>query len=340
MKRNKPQSHAEQKMEKVRVLRAKHAIFMQIRNFFDKRAFIEIHTPLLVPNPGLEPELIPFESEFFPAMGGGEKIQFYLPTSPEYHLKRALALGIDRLFEITKSFRNGEKSPEHEPEFFMLEWYRHPGGYRDIAQDCEELFTELGQRWAPTAPWNTAQHLTVHEAFACYAGLDLRGALLQSAPSLVAQAIAKKHTSITVEDDFESAFYKIMVQDIEPRLGFAGPLFLWDYPAQFCALARVKAEDPLFCERFEIYWQGIELANAFGELTDPELQRERCVADQQKRLALYGKTPPLDEAFLRDLRELKFGAGGIAVGLERLIQCLLGLESLQEAIAFSHWDSL
>lgn len=333
-------SPSQNKQSKKEVLQAKHQIFMQIRNFFDKRAFTEIHTPLLVPNPGLEPDLIPFETEFVPSMGGGKNIQFYLPTSPEYHLKRALALGFDKVFEITKSFRNGEKSFEHEPEFFMLEWYRHPGGYRDIAQDCRELFQELGARWAPSAPWSQSEDLTVCEAFQKYAQLDLRAALEGTAPSLTQQACNLKHPSIQADDDFESTFFKVMVQDIEPRLGERGPLFLWDYPSQFSALARQRPGDPLFCERFEIYWQGIELGNAFGELTDATLQRERCEADRRKRMERYGTTPPLDEAFLRDLEKLDQGAGGIAVGVERLVQCLLGLKSIQETIAFSHWDSL
>ena len=333
-------SHSSDISPKVSVLQKRHRIMKALREFFESRDFLELNTPLLVVNPGLEPHLIPFETRFEPEMGGGQARTLYLPTSPEYHLKKALAMGIPRLFEITRSFRNGEISREHEPEFFMLEWYRHPGSYLDIAQDFREMMTDLGQRFAPAEPWNQAKDITVNEAFRRYCNLDLEGALSGAAASLTEQACAAGFASVAADDDFETTFHKLLVEKIEPQLGFNGPLFFWDYPASMCALARVKPEAPLFCERFEVYWKGIELANAFGELTDPVEQRKRCLEDQAARRHKYGKTPPLDEEFLKALGELKHSAGGIAVGLDRLIQCLLELPNVQQAIAFSHADSL
>ncbi len=325
----------------VDVIKKKHRIFMDVRSFFNEQNFIEIHTPLLVPNPGLEPHLIPFETSFEPGLGGGTKQHLYLPTSPEYHLKKALAEGFDSIFEITKSFRNSERSNKHEPEFFMLEWYRSPGSYKDIAKDCEKLFTRLGQNFgAPEAPWNKSKHLTVCEAFQRYAEVDLLGALKKTKPTLTQQARNKNILSVLESDDFDTTFDKIMIERIEPRLGFEGPLFLWDYPAPMCALARIKATEPHLAERFEIYWRGVELANAFGELTDTAEQRRRCLEDQEKRRQLYEKEPPpLDEDFLHALGRLTKPVGGIAVGLERLIQCLLDLPRVQDAIAFPHYPS-
>lgn len=294
------------------LLHARHAIFREVRAFFEERDFIEVHTPLLVQNPGLEPYLHYFRTRFEPDMGGGQEQSYFLPTSPEYHLKKALARGVPRIFEISRSFRNGELSPQHEPEFHMLEWYRHPGDYREIANDFKALLTRLGERFAPQQPWQKSQDLTVRDAFARYAGLELH--------------------------DFQGDFCHVMVDKVERQLGHEGPLFLWDYPASEAALARVKSDDPRVCERFEVYWRGVELANAFGELTDPVEQRQRCLADQAARRALYPqeKPPEIDESFLTALGQLSQPAAGIAVGLDRLVQQLLGLSALQQAVPFPH----
>jgi lysyl-tRNA synthetase class 2 len=324
--------------EKLRRLKERARIFSEVRRFFEERDFLELHTPTLVSNPGLEPHLIPFETRYVPQMGGGDPRSYYLPTSPEYHLKKALAWGAPRLFEIARSYRNGEKSARHEPEFFMLEWYRHPGDYRQIAADFKELLARLGSIWAPSDPWAKAEDMTVAEALRKHAGLDLRAAL-SGGSSLTEQARERGFASVNMDDDFETAFHKVLIEAVEPRLGFGGPCFLWDYPASLCALARVKPDDALYCERFEVYWRGIELANAFGELTDPVEQRRRCEQDQELRRRLYGTTPPLDEALFEALARLG-PAGGIAVGLDRLVQTLLGAVRLQDVVAFPHADSL
>ncbi len=315
--------------QKCEVLRKRHELFKKIRHYFDSRDFTEIHTPLLVPNPGLEPELIPFETSFEPGMGGGSRQELYLPTSPEYHLKKALALGFDKIYEITRSFRNGETSSKHEPEFFMMEWYRNPGELEDIATDFSGLCAELG-----TGDWQKRHDISVEQAFQDWAGLDLRGALAGTSPPLTQQALANNCPSIQAQDSFEDCFHKILLDFIEPKLGRDGLTFLWHYPASLCAMARLKPGDPLFCERFEVYWKGHELGNAFAELTQPLEQRERCLDDQMKRRTLYGKTPNLDEDFFAALGHISGPAAGIAVGVDRLLQNLLDLSSIQEIIAF------
>jgi lysyl-tRNA synthetase class 2 len=312
----------------------RHEFLRAVRAFFEESGFLETVTPTLVTNPGLEPHLLPFETTFVPQMRAGTTRAYYLPTSPEYHLKKVLSWGIPRVFEIAKSFRNGEESARHEPEFLMLEWYRHPGSYQEIATDFSRLLTQLGKRWAPSAPWNQTQHLSVCDAFRDYAGLDLEGALLGTRPSLVEQARKAGLHSVLASDSFEDAFHKILLEKIEARLGWEGPLFLWDYPASLCALARLKPGAPHLCERFEVYWKGIELANAFGELTDAAEQRRRCESDRKERLRLYGSSPALDEEFLKALEDLGELAGGIAVGLDRLLQCLLGASDLQSVLLF------
>jgi lysyl-tRNA synthetase class 2 len=311
----------------------RHEFLRAVREHFENQGFIETITPTLVPNPGLEPHLLPFETNYSPQMRSGPVRPYYLPTSPEYHLKKVLSWGLPKIFEIAKSFRNGEESARHEPEFLMLEWYRHPGSYQEIATDFAALLANLGRRWAPQEPWARPQHLSVCDALRDYAGLDLEGALLGSKPSLVAQARSAGIASVAEGDSFEDAFHKILIERVEAKLGWEGPLFLWDYPASLCALAQLKPGAPHLCERFEVYWKGVELANAFGELTDAQEQRLRCEADRAERQRLYGRSPPLDEEFLQALSKLG-PAGGIAVGLDRLLQCLLGAPTLQSVLLF------
>ncbi len=283
--------------------------------------FVELSTPLLVKNPGLEPYLKHFKTEFV----GGEmspagKTSFYLPTSPEYHLKKALAnYGFEKVFEIAKTFRNGETSPLHEAEFLMLEWYRSPGTYNEIANDFGALLSHLGSNFSSDKRWSTPNNITVVEAFFKYANLDL-----------VAEMKKRKEN----KKSFEEWFSRVIVEKIEPKLGFNGPTFLWDYPKEFAALSRAKPENPDFCERFEVYWKGIELANAFGELTDSAEQHKRCLEDIQARMELYGDSPEVDLDFIHALSKLPPNVGGIAVGVDRLVQCLLECSNIQEVIAF------
>jgi lysyl-tRNA synthetase class 2 len=318
------------------LLHKRHKIIREIRSFFESQRFIEVQTPQLVINPGLEPHLVPFETYFEPSLGPAERQLFYLPTSPEYHLKRALALGEPKLFEITKSFRNGELSSQHEPEFLMLEWYRAPGSYQEIASDFELLLNQLAPHSNDAARWCQAQHLSVQEAFARWAKVDLSAAL-EGGKALATQGKEAGCESLQGNESFDEAFETLLVDKVERSLRHEGLVFLWDYPASQAALSRRKLDNPHWCERFEVYFQGIELANAFGELTDSAEQRRRCIEDQDKRRRLYPNrsVPPLDEEFLSALERLP-PAGGIAVGLDRLIQTLLGLETLQAAIAFPH----
>ncbi len=316
----------------------RHDFMRKIRRFFEDRDFIEIQTPVLVSNPGLEPHLEYFSTQWKPSMQAGLAKNYFLPTSPEYHLKKALGQGLSKVYEISPSFRNGEASREHEPEFLMLEWYRAPGEYQQIADDAFELFSELAKEFSPHAElWGQRRDLRVEDAFQSYAALNLRSALASTdSSSLTREALRLGKASVLPDDDFESCFHKVLLEEIEGRLGFRGLEFLWDYPAQMAALSRRKPSDPLFCERFEIYWRGIELANAFGELTDVIEQRRRFLQDQASRRTLYpGEAcPEIDEELLSALAKIPSPAAGIAVGVDRLLQCLLGKESLQSVLLF------
>jgi elongation factor P--(R)-beta-lysine ligase len=270
-----------QELSKIR-----HDFMRKIRSFFEERDFLEVQTPALVINPGLEPHLEYFSTQWVPSMQQGQKERFFLPTSPEYHLKKALGQGLPRVYEIAKSFRNGEISKRHEPEFLMLEWYRNPGNYREIAQDAFELISSLAEEFSPHPERWRLRDITVSEAFRHFAGVDL-------------EALRSKET-------FEDDFHLILLEKIERKLGQDSIEFLWDYPMEMAALAKRKKENPQYCERFEIYWNGFELANAFGELTDPNEQKLRFLEDQKKRQQLYpNEIPPaIDEEMLDALGKI------------------------------------
>jgi len=320
---------------KIQNLQMRARLIRKMREFFEERDFLAIETPLLVRNPGLEPHLEHFKTQLKIGMGINKSETLFLPTSPEYHLKKALGWGIPKVFEITKSFRNAELSPKHQPEFSILEWYRCPGTYCDIANDFSELCAILAKTFELNPLWANSKYISVRDAFKKFANLDLDEILLNP-DSLSLAARKAGHEFVEADDDFSSSFNKIIVTLIEKNLGFQGIEFLWDYPASEAALSQKKSSNSLYCERFEIYWKGIELANAFGELTDSAEQRKRCEVDRNVRMQLYGESPPLDEEFLESLSEIKNPAGGIAVGLDRLIMCLLESNGLKEVIAFPY----
>lgn len=306
------------------------------RDFFvNTQDFVEVETPLLVPNPGLEPHLEYFKTEFVPTMSASEKQTVYLPTSPEYHLKKALASGLPRIFEITRSFRNGELSQRHQPEFTMLEWYRHPGSYKDIAFDVQNLCAHLADTFSREAQaWKTPHNFKVCEAFKEFCGLSL-DLILRNAeqPSLGRRVREAGFRDIPDDLCFEDAFNWVILSVIEPRFKDLGLVFLWDYPLEMAALARRRRDRPHLAERFEFYFRGIEIGNAFGELTDAHEQRRRCEADRKLREQKYGQAPALDEDFLSALGHLT-EAGGIAIGLDRLLQCLVGATEISQVLGF------
>ena len=296
------------------VLRGRHAMLRAVREFFDGRGFLEVETPVMVPSPGVEPHLDAFEV-------AGSAAPRWLSTSPEYQMKRLLGAGLPRLYQICKCFRRDEQGTLHEPEFTMLEWYRSPAGVEEMMRDTEELAahaarsvlggsTVIPGRGRPldlSPPW---RRLTVAEAFRQYAGAN----------------------AIELAGD-EAAFYRVLIEKVEPRLGREAPVFLTEYPAQMASLARLSPENPAVAERFEAYLDGVELCNGFGELTDPAEQRRRMLADQEARRRLGKPAYPIDEKFLRALELGLPPSGGNALGLDRLVMLVLGAQSIQEVMA-------
>jgi lysyl-tRNA synthetase class 2 len=295
-----------------------------IRAFFDGRDFLEIEAPILVPSPGLELHL----DAFAVANHDGGR---YLITSPEYQMKRLLAGGMERIYSLGKVFRRGEAGPHHNPEFTMLEWYRAGADWTAIADDTEALVAELAAAFGVTGlerPW---QRLSVGDATQGFAGVRIDGD--EDLPSLRRKIGAAGHR-LPADGGWDDVFFTMFLDAVEPRLGQERPTLLYDWPRPLCALARCKPSDPRVVERFEVYFAGLELCNAFGELTDPIEQRQRLAHDLDERRARGLPEYPVDERFLSALADMPPSAG-IALGVDRLAMLLTGARDIRDVLAFA-----
>jgi lysyl-tRNA synthetase class 2 len=322
-----------------------------LRDFFALEGFTEIETPIMVKSPGMEPNLSPFKTLLVDHLG--KKFDGYLVTSPEYSCKKMLAAGMEKLFSIAKVFRNEEPfGGTHNPEFTMLEWYRAGEDYLKIMDDAERLVKfcaeqALSFRGARSdeesqsrnnasrslvslgmmgEPW---VRLSVKEAFA-QIGLNLDQILTRDT---MAKAASDRGCGISSNDSFDDCFFKIFLTEIEPGLGLERPIILYDYPIQMAALSRAKPSDPRYAERFEIYAGGLELANAFSELTDPIEQRRRLEEERNLRGAAGKDQPPIDDDFIKAVGAMP-PAAGIALGVDRLVMLLTGANSIEDVILF------
>ncbi|MCF7848824.1 MAG: EF-P lysine aminoacylase GenX [Kiritimatiellales bacterium] len=289
-------------------LKARNALMRCLRAFFFERGFTEVETPVRIPAPCMELHI--------DAEPSGD---CYLRTSPELFHKRLLAEGADRIFEVGKCFRAGERGHLHHPEYTMLEWYRAHAGYMDILDDTKALISKVWDdssnvwkqkrksRSVGSSDWKL---LTVSDAFREFAGWDPAGRY------------------------DENRFDLDLVEKVEPALAaFDVPVVLYDYPAEAAALSRRKPSNPLVAERWELYINGIELANAYTELTDPTEQRARFEECAEKRKVLGKAVYPLDEEFLQALEKMP-AAGGVALGVDRLLMLIIGADTLDAVLPF------
>lgn len=308
------------------ILKQRSEVIKRIRAFFDGRGYTEMHTARLVGLPGQEPYLEPFWTEVVEQ--SGEKHPAALITSPEYAMKRLLAAGMDKIYDLGPCFRNNEPwDGTHDPEFLMLEWYRKNADLASLMDETEEMVRTVGgDRFA--APF---RRLTVADAWNEYAGIDLIP-LLDNRDAM-AEACRAHHQPVADDDTWDDLYHKLFLSNIEPHLG-TEPTFLYRYPASQAALAKRCADDPRFADRVELYIGGIELANGFAELTDATEQRERFNEEVALRASLGKPTWPLDEALLNSLPNIK-NAVGIAFGVDRFAVLLTGSKSINDVIPVS-----
>jgi lysyl-tRNA synthetase class 2 len=304
----------------LRVLKARAELYGSVRAFFANRGVLEVETPILSRHATVDRHIDSFATTN----------DRWLQTSPEFAMKRLLAAGSGPIWQIAKVFRIDEQGRHHNPEFSMLEWYR-PGF------DHHALMDELAQLLVDCGVALTCTRLSYREAFERHAGFDplttgaaalrtrLRERGIDEPQGLEASEIA--------DADFWLDLWMSLV--VGPRLGIGAPVFVYDFPASQAALARVRAGDPPVAERFELFWHGLELANGFHELTDAGEQQRRFEADQAWRASRRRVVPPYDAALIDALHAGMPDCAGVAVGLDRLLMLKLGLERLEQTLAFA-----
>ncbi|HEX5958945.1 MAG TPA: EF-P lysine aminoacylase EpmA [Hyphomicrobiaceae bacterium] len=315
-----------------------------IRRWFEVQGFVEVETSILQVSPGNETHLHAFATELISP--GGERSRRYLHTSPEFACKKLLAAGEERIFTFAPVFRNRERGALHHPAFTMLEWYRMGEPYEVLMEDCAALLriaaAEAGStrfffRGREVDPFAPPDRLTVVEACRRLAGVDLAAILRESEdpialdPEPLIRAANAAGIRTAPDDTWGDVFSRILVERIEPNIGNDRATLLTEYPAQQAALARPKPGDARVAERFELFACGVELANAFGELTDAALQRRRLEAEMVEKQRLYGERYPLDEDFLAAVACMP-PASGAALGFDRLVMLATGANTLDQVI--------
>ena len=320
-------------------LTARSAIAKAVRAWFDEQGFVEVETGILQISPGNETHLHAPRTEL--AGADGARATRYLRTSPEFACKKLLAAGEQRIFEFARVFRDRERGDLHLPEFTMLEWYRADASYDAVMADSVVVIAHAAQatgigrfsfRGSTADPFAEPELLTVAAAFDRFAGVDLLSTVTAGDGDRAAlAAAAKARVRITDDDTWSDIFSKILVEHVEPNLGQGRLTVLFEYPAPEAALARTKPSDPRVAERFEVYACGVELANGFGELTDPAEQRHRFTLAMDEKQRRYGERYPLDEDFLLAMAQMP-EASGIALGFDRLVMLASGAVRLDQVV--------
>jgi elongation factor P--(R)-beta-lysine ligase len=321
-------------------LLARGRITAALRAWFAKQDFVEVETAALQVSPGNETHLHAFATELIAP--GGERLPLYLHTSPEFACKKLLAAGEIRVVNFARVFRNREKGALHHPEFTMLEWYRANATYEALMDDCAAVLAETARaadvkefrfRDKTIDPYAAPERLTVADAFARYAGIDLPATIDKGRGDrrVLAAEAARIGVAAAQDDTWGDIFSRILSERVDPQLGIGRATVLYEYPLPLAALARPKSGSDKAAERFEIYACGVELANAFGELTDVVEQRARFEAAMSEKQRIHGERYPVDEDFLAALGQMP-PASGIALGLDRLVMLATGAQRIDQVI--------
>jgi lysyl-tRNA synthetase class 2 len=323
------------------LLLARNSIARAVRDTFAAKDFVEVETAALQISPGNEAHLHAFATQ---AIGtDGAATPLYLRTSPEFACKKLLAAGEPRIFDFARVWRNRERGPLHSPEFTLLEWYYAGQPYEVLMDDCAALLTlaaetagsrVLSFRGRTVDPTEPPERITVDEAFARFAGIDLLATVEAGGGTdrdALAAAAAAAGIRVAADDTWADVFSRVLVERIDPFLGLERATILYEYPVSQAALARPKAADPRVAERFELYACGVELANCFGELIDPVEQRRRFDLEMDEKARVYGERYPIDETFLDALARMP-AASGAALGFDRLVMLAVGAARIDQVL--------
>lgn len=324
-------------------LRARARMTAAVRGVLDGSGFTEVETSALQVSPGLEPHLRAFATELSEPFG--ETRPLYLHTSPEFAMKKLLAAGLPRIYQIAHAYRNGERSDLHHPEFTMLEWYRAGAGTDALIEDCIGVVraaakvagNSLRRGELISDPFADWERLSVAKAFARETGIDLLKTIVDADsrdpdPAAIKAEAWRIGVAVEDHDRFEDVFFRILLARIEPKLGVERPTALYDYPLCLSAMAQRSPRDSKLADRFEIYVCGVELANGCAELTDAAEQRRRLDHDVALKERLYGMRYPLDEDFLAALARGLPECAGVALGFDRLVMLATGAAKIADVL--------
>lgn len=317
------------------LLLARNALKRAVRERFEDQGFVEVETACLQVSPGNETHLHALAVDCRGADGVARRR--FLHTSPEFSMKKLVAAGETKIFDFARVWRDREGGPAHAIEFTMLEWYRAHAPYETLMEDCADLLrlsadvvgaAALRRRDRVCDPRRDPERISCAEAFDRFARIDLLATLPcdpTAEPDRDALAAGARACGVRIGDgdDWSDVFSRLLAEKIEPALGDGRAAILMEYPAREAALARPCAHDPRLAERFELWACGLELANAFGELTDPVEQRRRFELEMAAKQRIYGERYPIDEDFLEALAEMP-EASGVALGLDRLVMLVTG----------------
>ena len=330
--------HPEHFSQKKENLKVRGRIIKAIRRYFDDLSFDEVETPILQVSPVMDAHIHAFRTEL-KGVDLNVKSTPYLHTSPEFAMKKLMVTGMSKIYQICHVFRNAEGSKRHVPEFTMIEWYRTEADYTDIMEDCVGLLRscakavnikEYKYKEHVCDPFKEWERLSVNDAFIKYASINLESFLDDKNGLKVAVEALDLHTAD--DDAWDDLFFRVMDEKIEPFLGMGVPTILYDYPASMASLSRRKGSNPSFAERFELYVCGIELANAFSELTDAKEQLARFKEEMDYKEKFYGERYPIDHEFIAALEHGLPESGGIALGIDRLIMLATGAEDINQVL--------
>jgi lysyl-tRNA synthetase class 2 len=308
--------------ELLEAIRTRATVLKKIREFFDQRDFVEVTTPCLMTAPDPAVHLDSFETRV--TLPGGKQQKLYLSTSPEHHMKRLVAMGMERIYQLVPFFRDGEITDLHNPEFLGLEWYETGTSVEECMQRTEQLVVHVHPELK--APF---QRLTVAEVLR-----ELGGVIVAEDFSNLREAVAGAGVATDPSDGFDDLVNRALIERVEPKLPGLGPVFLYDYPAPMAALARLRPELPGVAERFELFAGGLELCNGYGELTDAQEQKQRFLAQLEERRRMKKAVLPLDQAFLQALEAGLPPCSGCALGVDRLVMLVCGKKKLDEVMPF------